>query len=80
MATEAGWDVGGAAGLLITATATEFGLPLGGSILLSLAGLAAIVILLRRHYAESDRLDPGPVRSASAALAARPIPAATQVR
>ena len=28
----------------------EFGLPLGGSVLVSLAGLAAIAILLRRYY------------------------------
>lgn len=53
VATEGGWDVGGAAGLLIAALASEFGLPLWGSILLSLAGLAAIAILLRRYYAES---------------------------
>jgi DHA1 family inner membrane transport protein len=80
VATEGGWDAGGAAGLLITATATEFALPLGESILLSLAGLAAIAILLRRYYAESDRLDPGPVSGANAAPAARPIPAAIEMR
>ena len=78
VATEGGWDAGGAAGLLIAATATEFALPLGGSILLSLAGLAAIAILLRRYYAESDRLDLGPVSSASAAPAARQFSAAIQ--
>jgi DHA1 family inner membrane transport protein len=50
VATEGGWDAGGTAGLLVAATATEFGLPLGGSVLLSLAGLAAIAILLRRYY------------------------------
>jgi len=80
VATEGGWDAGGAAGLLIAATATEFGLPLGGSVLLSIAGLTAIAILLHRYYAESDRLDPGPVSSAGAAPAARPIPAAIQPR
>ena len=53
VATEGGWDVRGAAGLLVAALASEFGLPLGDSILLSLAGLAAIAILLRRYYAES---------------------------
>jgi hypothetical protein len=56
VATEGGWDAGGATGLLVVAVATEFGLPLGGSILLSLAGLAAIAVLLRRYYAESGRL------------------------
>ena len=55
VATEGGWDAGGASGLLVAAAATEFGLPLGGSILLSLAGLAAIAVLLRHYYAESGR-------------------------
>ena len=56
VATEGGWDAGGATGLLVAAAASEFGLPLGGSILLSLAGLAAIAVLLRRYYAESGHL------------------------
>jgi DHA1 family inner membrane transport protein len=51
VATEGGWDIGGAAGLLATALATELGMPLGDSILLSLAGLAATTIMLRRYYA-----------------------------
>jgi hypothetical protein len=51
VATEGGWDVGGAAGLLAAALATELGVPLGDSILLSLAGLAATTIMLRRYYA-----------------------------
>jgi hypothetical protein len=51
VATEGGWDVGGATGLLVTALATGLGLPLPGSILLSLAGLAGIVFVLRRYYA-----------------------------
>jgi hypothetical protein len=51
VATEGGWDVGGAAGLLAAALATELGMPLGDSILLSLAGLAATTIMLRRYYA-----------------------------
>jgi MFS transporter, DHA1 family, inner membrane transport protein len=55
VATEGGWDAGGAAGLLVAATASEFGLPLGGSILLSLVGLGAIAILLRRYYAGRGR-------------------------
>lgn len=58
VATEGGWDVGGTGGLLVAATTTEFGFPLGASILLSLAGLAAIAILLHRYYTESGRLDP----------------------
>jgi hypothetical protein len=80
VATEGGWDGGGTAGLLVAATATEFGLPQCASILLALAGLAAIAILLHRYYAESGRLDPRPVSSASAAPAAKPIPAAIPPR
>jgi hypothetical protein len=57
VATEGGWDAGGATGLLVAAAATEFGLPLGGSILLSLAGLAAIAVLLHRYYAEAAAFD-----------------------
>jgi DHA1 family inner membrane transport protein len=51
VATEGGWDFGGAAGLLTAALMTELGLPLGDSILLSLAGLAAAAVMLRRYYA-----------------------------
>ena len=54
VATEGGWDAGGAAGLLATALATELGMPLGDSILLSLAGLAATTIMLRRYYANGE--------------------------
>ena len=57
VATEGGWDAGGALGLLAAALLTEFGLPLGDSILLSLIGVAAITILLRRYYAGSNHLD-----------------------
>jgi DHA1 family inner membrane transport protein len=51
VATEGGWDIGGAAGLLVAALMTELGLPLRYSILLSLAGLAAAAVMLRRYYA-----------------------------
>ena len=57
VATEGGWDAGGAAGLLVAAAATQFGLPLGGSILLSLAGLAAVAVVLLRYYAKSGPFD-----------------------
>lgn len=53
VATEGGWDVGGATGLLAAALATRLGMPLSASILLSLAGVAAIIIMLRRYYANS---------------------------
>jgi MFS transporter, DHA1 family, inner membrane transport protein len=77
VATEGGWDAGAAAGLLVAALATEFGLPLRDSILMSLAGLAAVAILLRRYYAGSERLE---VSSATAAPAASPIAAQIQPR
>jgi MFS transporter, DHA1 family, inner membrane transport protein len=50
VATEGGWDVGGASGLLVAALAAELGMPLSASILLSLAGVAAIIVMLRRYY------------------------------
>jgi DHA1 family inner membrane transport protein len=49
--TEGGWDAGGASGLLAAALLTALGVPLWASILLSLAGVAAIVVMLRRYYA-----------------------------
>ena len=51
--TEGGWDAGGASGLLAAALLTALGVPLCASILLSLAGVAAIVVMLRRYYAGS---------------------------
>jgi len=53
VATEGGWDVGGATGLLAAALATGLAMPLSASILLSLAGVAAIIIMLRRYYTNS---------------------------
>lgn len=53
VATEAGWDVGGAGALLFTALLTAFAVPLGAVILLSLAGVAAIAVMLRHYYADS---------------------------
>jgi len=59
VATEGGWDVGGAMGLLAAALATGIGMPLSVGILQSLAGVAAISILLRRYYANGPNLNPG---------------------
>ena len=59
VATEGGWDIGGAMGLLAAALATGAGMPLSVGILQSLAGVAAISILLRRYYATSLILSPG---------------------
>jgi MFS transporter, DHA1 family, inner membrane transport protein len=53
VATEGGWDVGGATGLLAAALVTGLGGALWAGILQSLAGVAAITILLRRYYANS---------------------------
>jgi hypothetical protein len=53
VATEAGWDVGGATGLLTAALAIGIGMPLRDGVLLSLAGVGAIIIMLRRYYANS---------------------------
>jgi hypothetical protein len=50
VATEGGWDIGGASGLLAAALATDLGIPLSASILLSLAGVTATIFLLRRYY------------------------------
>jgi hypothetical protein len=51
VATEGGWDIGGAGGLLAAAAVVALGLPLSASILLSLAGVAAAAMMLRRYYA-----------------------------
>jgi len=50
IATEGGWDFGGAAGCLVAAALTAAGLPLAIAILLSLGGIAASYILLRSYY------------------------------
>lgn len=51
VATEGGWDIGGASGILCAALAIRMGLPLWTGILMSLFGVAAIVVLLQRYYA-----------------------------
>jgi hypothetical protein len=50
VATEAGWDVGGATGLLVAALLAACGAPLWVGILLSLAGVLANTVMLRRYY------------------------------
>ena len=54
VATEGGWDIGGAAGLLAAALTTALGMSLRISILMSLMGVAAIVFMLRRYYASNS--------------------------
>ncbi len=53
VATEGGWDAGGAMGLLAAALAVKLGMPLSVAVLLSLAGVAATIVMLRRYYASS---------------------------
>jgi hypothetical protein len=50
IATEGGWDFGGAAGCLVAALFTAAGLPLAMGILLSFGGIALSFILLRGYY------------------------------
>jgi DHA1 family inner membrane transport protein len=51
IATEAGWDLGGATALLIAAGLLAAGVPIGAGILLSLLGAVASFLLLRRYFA-----------------------------
>jgi len=66
VAAEGGWDAGGATGLLVAALATAWGVPLSASILMSLAGVSATAIMLRRYYA-IDRTSPSDVSGTAAA-------------
>jgi hypothetical protein len=52
VATEGGWDVGGASALLISALLSWLGFPLWTGILLSLIGVAGIFVILRDYYAQ----------------------------
>jgi MFS family permease len=51
VATEGGWDAGGATGCLAAAAAIYLGAPLWVPLLLPLVGMAASFTLLRRYYA-----------------------------
>jgi hypothetical protein len=50
VATEGGWDFGGASGCIVAALLSSAGAPLPVEILISLAGAALSLILLRRYY------------------------------
>ena len=56
IATEAGWDVGGASGLLVAAGLLQAGAPFGVAIALALLGTAATFALLSRHYGAASVL------------------------
>lgn len=51
MAWEAGWDIGHCAGCLAAAGLVALGMPLQATLVLSLAGAVAMLVLLRRYYA-----------------------------
>lgn len=51
MAWEAGWDIGRGAGCLVAAGLVALGAPLQATLLISLAGAVAMLVLLRRYYA-----------------------------
>ncbi len=55
VATEGGWDIGAASGLLIAAFLIWHGTPFPLVLLLPLIGLAIAFVQLRRHYARSSQ-------------------------
>lgn len=61
VATEGGWDAGGATACLIAALLISLNVPLSAAILLALAGVVASFILLRRYY--SAETSPAPAAS-----------------
>ena len=52
VATEAGWDIGGATGLTAAATLAWLGVPLWAILLLGVIGVTWQFVLLRGHYAQ----------------------------
>ena len=60
LAAQVGWHLGRGAGCMIAAALVSLGLSLQAVILMSLAGAAAVVVLLRRYYADLENLAPVP--------------------
>lgn len=58
VATEGGWDIGGAFGSLLAAALLWRGLPISLALLLPLLGLAAWVVQLRGYYAQPQAAAP----------------------
>jgi hypothetical protein len=56
VATEGGWDTGGATGSLAAAFLLWIGAPLSMALLLPLLGVAAAFIMLRRYYAQHGQV------------------------
>jgi energy-converting hydrogenase Eha subunit C len=52
MAWEAGWDIGRGSACLLAAGLVVLGAPLQATLLVSLIGVAAMLVLLRRYYAD----------------------------
>lgn len=50
---EGGWDLGGASGLLCSAGLLALGAPLGAAVAVALPGAIAILLLLRKYYADA---------------------------
>jgi DHA1 family inner membrane transport protein len=55
VATEGGWDAGGASACLIIALLVSHGVPLAAGVLLALFGAAAAFVLLGRYYRDNTR-------------------------
>jgi hypothetical protein len=51
---EGAWDIGGAGGCLTSAVLIGLGAPLASGLLLSLAGAAVWLLVLRRYYARLE--------------------------
>jgi MFS transporter, DHA1 family, inner membrane transport protein len=62
IATEGGWDFGGAVGCCIAAALAAYAVPLQWILALGFIGLGASTLLLRHYYGDSDlKIEPMPV-------------------
>lgn len=57
VATEGAWDVGGAAGLLLSAALAAWGVPLSVALFFPLVGAVVLFVELRRYYAQHPRIE-----------------------
>ena len=69
IAAEGGWDIGVTTGLALSALLVWLGIPVAHTILLSLAGAAFTLALLRRYYAShpSETVDASQTQGEEAA-------------
>jgi len=58
VATEGGWDIGASAGCLVAAGLMSLGAPISVGVALSLVGLGAAFVLLRRYYSSLGSAGP----------------------